>query len=137
MNKSKVCEQFYYKIHFAVSFHNWACVYSLVEGYINNWQNGRLLHCLNIDITVAVLSFTWIGTTELCLKCTLQCMHVLFPVVPTVTASHAISVYISWVNLEDNSAIRSIQCGQLSWAGQYKKCVQYDFQFTSEYSEFV
>ena len=24
---------------------------------------------------------------------------------------------------------------QLSWAGQYKKCVQYNFKFTPEYSE--
>ena len=24
---------------------------------------------------------------------------------------------------------------QLSWAGQYKTCVQYNFKFTSEYSE--
>ena len=28
-----------------------------------------------------------------------------------------------------------VKSSQLSWAGQYKKCVQYDFKFTSEYSE--
>ena len=28
----------------------------------------------------------------------------------------------------------AIQSSQLSWAGQYKKCVQYDFQFSSKYS---
>ena len=31
-----------------------------------------------------------------------------------------------------NSAVKS---SQLSWAGQYKMCVQYDFKFTSVYSE--
>ena len=31
-----------------------------------------------------------------------------------------------------NSAVQS---SQFSWAGQYKKCVQYDFQFTLEYSD--
>ena len=31
-----------------------------------------------------------------------------------------------------NSAVKS---SQLSWAGQYKKWVQYDFKFTLEYSE--
>ena len=30
-----------------------------------------------------------------------------------------------------NSAVKS---SLLSWAGQYTKCVQYDFNFTSEYS---
>ena len=30
-----------------------------------------------------------------------------------------------------NSAVKS---SQLSWAGQHKKCVQYDFKFTSVYS---
>ena len=31
----------------------------------------------------------------------------------------------------------AVKSSQLSWAGQYKKCVQYDFKFTSEYSEMV
>ena len=30
----------------------------------------------------------------------------------------------------------AVMFSQLSWAGQYKKCVQYDFQFTLEYSEY-
>ena len=43
-------------------------------------------------------------------------------------------VKIRWVNF-DNEPQRSKQCGavqssQLSWTGQYKKCVQYDFKFT-------
>ena len=28
----------------------------------------------------------------------------------------------------------AVKSSQLSWAGQYKKCVQYDLKFTSEYS---
>ena len=28
-----------------------------------------------------------------------------------------------------------VKSSQLSWAGQYKKCVQYDFKFSSEYSD--
>ena len=30
--------------------------------------------------------------------------------------------------------ISAVKSSQLSWAGQYKKCVQYDFKFTLEYS---
>ena len=33
-----------------------------------------------------------------------------------------------------NSAVKS---SQLSWAGQNKKCVEYDFKFTSVYSELL
>ena len=29
----------------------------------------------------------------------------------------------------------AVKSSQHSWAGQYKKCVQYDFLFTSEYSD--
>ena len=29
---------------------------------------------------------------------------------------------------------RAVKSSQLCWAGQYKKCVKYDFQFSSEYS---
>ena len=29
----------------------------------------------------------------------------------------------------------AVQSSQLSWAGQYKKCVWYNFQFTLEYSD--
>ena len=29
----------------------------------------------------------------------------------------------------------AVKSSQLSWAGQYKKCVQYDFPFTSEYND--
>ena len=33
-----------------------------------------------------------------------------------------------------NSVVKS---SQVSWAGQYKKCVQHDFKFSSEYSEWT
>ena len=33
-----------------------------------------------------------------------------------------------------NSTVHSIQ---LTWTGQYKKCVQYDFRFTSIYSTYM
>ena len=44
--------------------------------------------------------------------------------------THTILVHISRVNTEEqgNSAVKFIQ---LSRAGQYKKCVQYDFKFTT------
>ena len=29
----------------------------------------------------------------------------------------------------------AVKSSQLSWAGQYKKCLQYNFKFTSDYSE--
>ena len=47
--------------------------------------------------------------------------------------NHAILVHIGRVRQRKgrNSAVKS---SQLSWAGQYNKCVQYDFQYTSEYS---
>ena len=38
--------------------------------------------------------------------------------------------------MEHGSKVDTVQLksSQLSWAGQYKKCVQYDFKFTLEYS---
>ena len=50
---------------------------------------------------------------------------------------HAILDHIRRVNLKEYGAIGSIQCGKVQsiWlAGQYKKCGQYDFKFTSENS---
>ena len=49
---------------------------------------------------------------------------------------NAILVHISGVNLEEHSAkvntVR-VKLVQLSWAGQYKKCVPYDVKFTLVY----
>ena len=62
---------------------------------------------------------------------------------------HAILVHILWVNLEDygtkvgsmqysperhKGRISAVQSRQSKWTGQYKKCVQYDFKFTSIYT---
>ena len=33
-----------------------------------------------------------------------------------------------------NGRYSAVKSSKLSWAGQYKKCVQYNYQFTSEYS---
>ena len=35
---------------------------------------------------------------------------------------------------QHQSRYSMVKSSQFSWAGQYKKCVQYDFQFTSEHS---
>ena len=37
--------------------------------------------------------------------------------------------------LQRKGRYSGVKSSQHSWAGQSKKCVQYDFQFTSEYSE--
>ena len=50
--------------------------------------------------------------------------------------NHANLVYLSRVSLEEHSAA-TVQSSQLCGAGQCKKCVQYDFKFTSEYSAMV
>ena len=48
---------------------------------------------------------------------------------------HAILVDISRVNLEEHSAkVDTLRPVNYIWAGQYKKCEQYNFKFTSEYS---
>ena len=35
--------------------------------------------------------------------------------------------------VNDTCRYSEVKSRQLSWAGQYKICVQYDFKFTSEY----
>ena len=54
---------------------------------------------------------------------------------------HAILVHNSQVNSEEHGAkvetVRAVNSSYLSWAGQYKKCVQYHFKFTSVCSTLV
>ena len=63
--------------------------------------------------------------------------HYKKPTYLTLCTPHAILVHKGRVNLVDYGAKFDtvwLKSSQLSWAGQYKKNVQYDFKFTSEYS---